>query len=393
MSIYLDNSATTSVRPEVIEAMLPYLQENWGNPSSLHKAGRAAFKALQFARAQVAMLLNCAADEVYFSSGGTMSNNLALLGRARFVEANDLGRHLITSQIEHPSILGPAQYLASRGWRVTYLPVDREGFIDLADLEKSLSTETSIISIMWANNEIGTVQPVSEIAQLASERNIFVHCDAVQVPGKLKVDTRSLPVSCLSLSGHKFYAPKGIGILFLRRQQNVMPIVFGGGQEMGLCPGTEGMANIVAVGKAAELAAQEQAANEKHLRLAAERINRSALANPAVRVSGAEKAENRLPGHCSFYVPGVEADALILRADLKGLYISSGSACHKGIVEPSTVMRALGLSDREAMGALRVTAGRFTTIEECDKAGLILNEIITQSTASKSATRLFKEIS
>lgn len=385
MSIYLDNSATTPVREEVIEVMLASLRDGWGNASSIHSVGRAAAKALKKARGQVAALLHCEPEEVYFSSGGTMSNNVTLLGRARFAEANGQGRHLITTRIEHPSVLGPAQYLESQGWKVTYLPVDRQGFISREVLEKSCTKETSIISVMWANNEIGTLQDLQAIATFASERGIFVHTDAVQVPGKLPIDMQSMPLSALSLSGHKFYAPKGIGILFLRRQNNVMPVVFGGGQEMGLFPGTEGLANIAAIGKAAELAEQEQLQNIDHLRKMARILDDALLSVPGMKVSGATDHSKRLPGHCSYYLPSVEGESLVMRADLKGVCISSGSACHKGIIEASTVMRALNLSDEDAMGAIRVTAGRFTTEEECSKAAQILVDVFKTAKKQEAA--------
>ncbi len=333
-------------------------------------------------------MLGCEPDEVYFSSGGTISNNVALLGRARFSEANGLGKHLITTRIEHPSVIGPAQYLESNGWRVTYLSVDKQGFINFEELQKVCSPQTSIISIMWANNEIGSVQRIDEIALFAQERGIFFHTDAVQIPGKLEINASKTGFSALSLSGHKFYAPKGIGIFYLRRQQNVMPVVFGGGQEMGLFPGTEGLANIVAIGVAAELAHKEQAENARRLPAMAARLTESVMTVPGVQISGAHDIEKRLPGHCSFYLPNVEGDALVLRADLKGVCISSGSACHKGIIEASSVLRALRLSDAEAMGAIRVSLGRFTTEAELDRATIILVDMLKAAASQRAAAHL-----
>jgi cysteine desulfurase len=388
MTIYLDNSATTAVRSEVIDAMLPYLREGWGNPSSVHRVGRYAADGLKRSREQASSLLGCQPEEVYFSSGGTMSNNVALLGRARFAQANGLGKHLITTKIEHPSVMGPAQYLESNGWKVTYLLVDKQGFVSLDDLEKACTPETSMISIMWANNEIGSVQNIDRIAKIAQEREIFFHTDAVQVPGKLAINAAVTPFSALALSGHKFYAPKGVGLLYLRRHQNVMPIVFGGGQEMGLFPGTEGLANIVALGVAAELAQKEQAENESRLRSLAAKMTGAIMSVPGMKISGPLDPAGRLPGHCSFYLPNVEGDALVLRADLKGVCISSGSACHKGIIEASAVLRALRLSDYEAMGAIRVSLGRFTTEEECDKAAKILVDMLKSAASQKSAPHL-----
>jgi cysteine desulfurase len=379
MPIYLDNSATTQVRPEVLEVMLPHLSESWGNPSSIHSLGRRAAKSIQEARMQVAKLLNCLPEEVYFSSGGTMSNNVSLLGRARFAEANGHGRHLITTQIEHPAVLGPAQYLESTGWKVTYLPVDQYGIVRLDHVLQAITGDTSIISVMWANNEIGSLQPIEQIAKLAFERGIFIHTDAVQVPGKLAIDLEKLPVSALSLAGHKFYAPKGVGVLFLRKLQNVMPIVFGGGQEMGLLPGTEGLANIVGLGRAAQLAHEELEMNAGNLRTAQELIVRELTAVPGVCISGPTNLADRLPGHASFYIAGKEGETLVLQADLKGICISSGSACHKGIIEASQVMRAIGLSDNQAMGSVRISVGRFNTLSECQKATTTLVKVFSSA--------------
>jgi cysteine desulfurase len=374
--IYLDNSATTRVRDEVIEEMLPYLSTYWGNPSSIHSLGRKSKEAIQQARERVALLLNCASDEIFFSSCGTASNNAAILGRARFAAANDHGRHLITTQIEHPSVMGPCQYLQSQGWDVTYLPVDREGFISLPDLEAAIKPQTSIITVMWANNEIGTVQNIKGIAAIAAEREIFFHTDAVQVPGKLSLDVTAVPISALGLSGHKFYAPKGIGVLYLRKLQNIMPTIFGGGQEMGILPGTEGLANIVAIGKAAELARLELDSAQASLTRMSEIIFANLLKCPDLAVTGAQSLEHRLPGHASFNLPAVEGEAIVMRADMKEICISSGSACHQGIIEPSQVLKAIGLSNNQAMGSVRVSAGRFNTEEECISASQTLTSIL-----------------
>ncbi len=383
--IYLDNSATTRVRPEVLEAMLPFLTENFGNPSSIHGQGRVARAAVDKARAQVAQLLGCQASEVYFSSCATMSNNVALLGRARFIEANGLPRHLITTAIEHPAVMGPAQHLESQGWRVTYLPVDRQGLIRLADFEAALGDQTSMISIMWANNEIGVVQPIYEIASMVEQyaqksgREIFLHTDAVQIPGKLAIDLSKLSVSALSLSGHKFGAPKGIGVLFLRRLVNVMPIIFGGGQEMGMFAGTESVANIVAIGEAARLAAIEQAELEQRLRRYQSELFDHLLNLPGVTVTGPADLNLRLPGHVSFSLDTIEGEALVLKSDLKGLALSSGSACHQGIIEASHVLRAIGLGEKKALGAVRISLGQGNTEADLVEAMRVLEIILTKA--------------
>lgn len=379
MAIYLDNSATTPVRREVIDAMLPYLESDFGNPSSIHSHGAKAAAAMKDSRERVAALLGCSSAEIYFSPCGTYANNVAILGRARFIEANDGGRHLITTSIEHPSVIGPCQHLESRGWRVTYLPVNQDGIIDIEHLNKSICADTSIISVMWANNEIGSLQPVEQVAKIAEERGIFFHTDAVQVPGKLPIDVSRHAISALSLSGHKFYAPKGIGVLYLKRGENVMPTAFGGGQEMGIMPGTESVANIVAIGKAAELAGLEVVETEEKLRSLQKILLDRLLPIENLRITGPTDMEKRLPGHVSVALAGAEGESLVMKCDLKGVSVSSGSACHKGIIEPSSVLRALRLSDREARGSLRISAGRFNTAEECAKAADVIAQIAEKS--------------
>lgn len=383
--IYLDNSATTRVRPEVLDAMLPYLSEKFGNPSSVHATGREARAAVDKARSNVAELLGAKPSEIYFSGCGTLSNNVALLGRARFVQANDLNKHLVVSRIEHPSVMGPAQYLESQGFKVTYLDVDKEGFVDLAKLEHALTSGASMVSIMWANNEIGVVQPIDAIAQLIAKvqaeqgREIFWHTDAVQVIGKIPVDLSKLPVSSLSFSGHKFGAPKGIGVLYVRELVNVMPIIFGGGQEMGLMPGTEPLSNIVALGEAARLAKLEL--SELHQRLTAmqERIVSTLLAIDGVAVTGPSDLNKRLPGHVSVSLNKAQGEGLVVKCDLKGVAVSSGSACHKGIIEASSVLKALGLSTDRALGAIRITIGRDNTDAEIDRACQVLTDVFSKA--------------
>jgi cysteine desulfurase len=373
--IYLDNSATTQVHPQVVEAMVPYLGDKWGNPSSIHAAGQQARTAVQTARQQIARLLNCEADELYFAPSGTYANNVAILGRARFAEANNHGCHLITSAIEHPAVMGPVQYLESAGWKVTYLPVDREGFVDPAMLVNAITSQTSIISIMWANNEIGTVEPILELAQIAASKGIYFHTDAVQAAGRLPIDLCKLPAGTLSISGHKFHAPKGIGALFVRQGVNVMPLVFGGGQEQGLFPGTEALANIVGMGKAAELCRQDLDVAADKLRDLQQVFIEQLRGIPGVRLTGPADLERRLPGHISFAVSGIEGEALVMRAALQDICISSGSACHQGMIEPSHVMRAVGVPESEARGSVRISCGRFNTLAECEDAAKVLNKI------------------
>ncbi len=386
--IYLDNSATTAVRDEVREAMVPYLGEHGGNPSSIHKSGRTARKAVERAREQVALLLNCDPAEVFFAPCATYSNNVAIIGRARFAEANGHGKHLITSQIEHPSCLGPAKYLEANGWDVTYLPVDRDGLVDVAQLTKDLRKETSIISLMWANNEIGSLFPIADLSAVARERNIYFHTDAVQAPGKLRIDVKELGVDALSLSGHKFYAPKGIGVLFKRSDVQVQPIVWGGGQEMSLFPGTESVPNIVGVGEAAALAHAELAVVQLRLRAMQNILLSAATSMEGARITGPRDIEKRLPGHVSMVVTGIDGEAAVLQADLKGLAISSAAACHKGIMQPSHVVSALGVDDTLGMGSLRISAGRFNSDDDCNSAIRTIETIIKTLRAQQTKAKV-----
>lgn len=374
LAVYLDNSATTCVHPDVVEAMLPYFSQKWGNPSSLHRLGRQSRAAIETAREQVAQLLGCLPEEVYFAPGGTYANNASIVGRALHLERQahatspSTPGHLITTCIEHPSGLGPARYLASRGWDVTFLPVDGEGLVCPQALEQAIRPETRIVTIMWANNEVGAVQPIDKLAELCRKRNIFFHSDAVQVPGKLPIDVRKIPVNTLSISGHKFYGPKGIGVLYVRKGAELEPIFRGGGQEHGIFSGTEALANIVGIGKAAEIAFSQLEESQNQLRHLGKLVSDRVLAVDQVKLTGPAKLENRVPGHVSIVVPDVEGESVVLQCDMKGVCISSASACHSGITEPSHVVRALGLPDNEALGSLRITAGRFNTEEECIKA-------------------------
>ncbi len=389
-SIYLDNSATTKVRDEVVAAMIPYLANEWGNPSSLHRFGRQSAQALAEARMKVARLLNCEADEIFFSPCGTYSNNVAIVGRARFAEANSLGKHMITCLVEHPAVLGPAKHLESLGWRITYLPVDHEGLVNPDSLRKAIQTDTSIISVMWANNEIGTIQPIDLLATIAEEAGVYFHTDAVQVPGKLPIDVSQVKVSALSISGHKFHAPKGVGVLYVRKGINLMPLVYGGGQERGLFPGTEALASIVGIGKAAELAFDELEANLGFLRARQAELMERLLAVEGVRMTGPLDPQRRLPGHISVVVPGCDGEALVLKSDLKGVCISSGSACHKGIKEPSQILTATGVPAADAIASARISIGRFNSDQECRQAADLLAGVFKSSRKDQSGTLLKK---
>ncbi len=376
MAIYVDNSATTQVRAEVREAMLPYLSELSGNPSSLHEPGHIAHDALAIARENVAALLNCTSEEIYFTGNGTLSNNIALLGRGRFAAANGQGKHLITTAIEHSAVLGPAKFLEASGWQVTYLPVNDQGLVSVQDLQQAIKKETSIISIAWANNEIGSVQPIYELAELAKQAGIFFHTDAVQVTGKLLIDLQKLPVSALSISGHKFYAPKGVAALFVRNGHPVMPITFGGGQEQGLFPGTESVPNIVGMGTAAQLAFSELQSTQSLLKTMQKELIERLSSLGGIKFTGPLDLDKRLPGHVSLVAPERNGESLVLRCDLHGIYLSSGSACHGRSIQPSHVLRAIRLSDEEALGSLRISFGKFNTLDECEEIAAVLDNIL-----------------
>jgi cysteine desulfurase len=387
-TIYLDNSATTRVRHEVLAAMEPFQTDCWGNASSRHGVGRKSRQAIEHARKQVASLIGATAYEIFFTPCATYSNNVALLGRARYVEESGLGRHIITSSIEHSSALGPVKHLHSRGWDVTILNVDSQGFIDLDELLRAVRPETSIISIMWGNNEIGTLQPIEQIAAIASERGIFFHTDAVQVAGKLPIDVSNIAIDTLSLSGHKFHAPKGIGVLYIRNGVQVLPLMFGGGQESGLFPGTENVANIVGLGKAAELAAADLQSGDQRIRLT--RIQELLIAKLSrysnIRFTGAQDLTRRVPGHVSITVDGAIGEDICDDAFEQGICISSVSACSSKGGHPSPVLKASGLSEKQALGSVRISAGWFNTAAECELAADILSGIVAQHTQVTPST-------
>lgn len=389
--IYLDNSATTKIHDEVVNAMMPFLTNQWGNASSLHSMGRTAQAAMEQAREQVASFLGAEPSEIIFTPNATYSNNLVLFGRARFVEENGLGKHLITSRIEHPATIESVKYLKSKGWRVTGLPVNHEGFIDLDELKAAITDDTSIISIMWANNEVGSIQPVREVAGIAADRGIFFHTDAVQAAGKNKISVSAPGIQSLSLSGHKFHAPKGIGILYLKNGVEILPYGFGGGQERGLAPGTENVALIVAIGKAAEIAERELESNVGHLNKLSDILCNKLLSLPQVKLTGTSNREKRVPGHLSVVVVGQTGKDILQEANQEGVCISSTSACASGKSKPSHVLRALGLSDEQTQGALRITASSLNTEEECANASDILARIITNNSLEPTAVAQSKQ--
>ncbi|MCR4419367.1 MAG: cysteine desulfurase NifS [Clostridia bacterium] len=353
--VYLDHSATTPVRPEVVEAMLPYLREAYGNPSSLHQWGQEAKKAVEQAREEVARLVSARPEEIVFTSGGTEANNLAIIGAAYANSAK--GRHIITSGIEHHSVLDTMRYLEKQGFKVNYLPVTGEGLVRVEEVAAAISPETILISIMHANNEVGTVQPIAAIGRLARERGIIFHTDAVQTAGKIPVNVEELGVDLLSLSAHKIYGPKGVGALYVRKGRRLNSLLHGGGQERNRRPGTENVPGIVGFGRAAALAKQELAAEGKRLSALRDRLLEGVAERiPEVVITG--HRERRLPNHASVCVKYVEGESLLLSLDLQGVAASSGSACTSGSLEPSHVLLAMGLPPEIAQGSLRLTLGR-----------------------------------
>ena len=359
----MDHSATTPVAPEVQAAMLPYFGEKFGNASSLHRSGREAKEALEDSREKVAALLGARAEEIIFTSGGTESDNLALKGIA--LKNRKLGKHIITTQIEHPAILETCRALEKDGFEVTYLPVTGEGLVELSTLEASIRPDTILISVMHANNEVGTIQPLEEIGRLAAERDIYLHSDAVQSVGKIPVNVDDLGVDLLSLSAHKLYGPKGVGALYIRKGTKLESIIQGGGHERRLRSGTENISGIVGLARAAELAERDMPREAE--RLAGLRDRLAELVLGEVKdgwINGTMK--KRLPGNLNFGFKYVEGESLLLFLDSKGICVSTGSACSSRKLEPSHVLMSLGLKAEECHGSLRITLGMSNTLDEVE---------------------------
>lgn len=371
--IYLDHSATTPLDGVVLEAMMPYLRENFGNPNSIHAWGRRARQAVEEARGAVASLVGAKDREVFFTGGGSEADNLAIKGTA--LARQQKGRHLITSAIEHHAVLDVFSWLGKQGFDVTVLSVDETGRVSPKDLERALRPDTTLVSIMFANNEIGILQPVAELGELCRQRDVLFHTDAVQVVGHLPLDLATLPVDLLTMSAHKMYGPKGVGALFVRRGVRIDPLVHGGGQERGLRSGTENVAGIVGFGAAARLARERLAAGE-HLKEAELRdhLLEGLLEVDDVLLTG--HRTDRLPFHASVCVRFIEGEALLLRLDAAGIGASSGSACTSGSLDPSHVLLALGLDHATAHGSLRLSLGKDTSREDVDRTRAAFREIV-----------------
>ena len=380
--IYLDNAASTQIHDDVLEAMLPYLKEQYGNPSSIHRYGRLANKAIEKARKQIAMLINADPSEILFTSGGTESNNTALYG----IAAKKPHSQIITSSIEHDAILEPCKKLAKDGFDVIYLPVDNHGVVNLSILKNSLSDNTCLVSVMFGNNEMGTIEPIAQIAQLCNERNIPFHTDAVQAVGKITIDVKKLGVDLLSISSHKINGPKGIGALYIRKGIDLIPIILGGGQEHGLRSGTENVANIVGFGKACELAKLNLSENISHMKKLRDNLVTTILREiPGVTLNG--HTENRLPHNAHFTFLGVAGEDLIIKLDEYGICASTGSACSVHTQKASHVLQAMGFSHEQITGSLRLTLGLFNNQQQIDETVNILKKV----TAELRSVSPFKE--
>ena len=360
-SIYLDHSATTKLKKEVLDTMLPFLTEQYGNPSTIYTLGREAKKAIDSAREQVAKAINAQPNEIYFTSSGTESDNWAIKGVA--YANKQKGKHIITSNIEHHAVLHTCEFLEKEGLEITYVPVDNEGILDLEQLKKAIRPDTILISVMLANNEIGTTQPIREISKLAKEHGIYLHTDAVQSIGSIPVDVNDLGVDLLSLSGHKIYGPKGVGVLYVKTGTKISPFIHGGGQERGKRAGTENVANIVGIGKAIELATQDIQAYSTHLQELRDMTIEEILKTiPHSRLNG--HREKRLPGNVNISFEYIEGESILLMLDSKGISASSGSACTSGSLDPSHVLLAIGLPHEIAHGSLRLTFGEENTKDD-----------------------------
>jgi cysteine desulfurase len=363
--VYLDHNATTPVAPEVIAAMLPYLAEDYGNASSIHSFGQRARAAVERSRETVAGLLGARPGEIVFTSGGTEADNLAIFGLLG--AATGARKHVISTQIEHHAVLNACQWLEEQGIEVTFLPVSSDGLVDPEAVRRAICPETVLITVMHANNELGTVQPIEEIGRIAAEADVYFHCDAVQTAGKMALDVTRLGVDLLAISGHKFGAPKGVGALYVRKGTRLRPIFYGGHHERDRRPGTENVAGIVALGRAVELAQAHMVQDASRLAALRDRLEQTLVAQvSSARVNGARAP--RTPNTSNITFPFIEGESLVIALDLKGVACSTGAACSSGAIEPSHVLTAIGLPPDEARASLRFSLGHSNTREEIDYA-------------------------
>ncbi|MCP2732158.1 cysteine desulfurase family protein [Limnofasciculus baicalensis] len=380
MQIYLDYSATTPPRTEVITAVHDILQQQWGNPSSLHEWGQRSAMVVEQARMQVAGLINAPSDSIIFTSGGTEADNLAIMGVARRYQTP---QHIIISSIEHSAVAEPAKLLESWGWQVTRLPVDREGRVNPKDLENALQPNTVLVSIIYGQSEVGTLQPIETLGKIVRDSGIIFHIDAVQVAGRLPIDVQQLPVDLLSMSSHKIYGVQGAGALYVRSGVELVPLLLGGGQESGLRSGTQAVATIVGFGVAAELAAGEIVTETPRLMGLRDRLFDLLADTPNLKPTGSRLY--RLPHHVSFSITDnidlpninkITGKTIVRQMNLAGIGISGGSACHSGKLSPSPILLAMGYSESEALGGIRLTLGRDTTEADVDWTAMVLKQVL-----------------
>ncbi len=372
--IYLDHGATTPMKEDVLEAMLPYLKGHFGNPSSIHAFGRESRKGLDEARSKVAASLGAQPEEIIFTSGGTESDNLAIQGAARALE--NKGRHIITSAIEHHAVLDTVMYLGKKGFDVTILPVDQYGMVDPQDLQNAITANTILVSIMTANNEIGTIQPIEELGRICRDKEVYFHTDAVQSIGHMDFQLQDQPIDMLSLSAHKFYGPKGVGALYIRKKTRLEQLVFGGGQERKLRPGTEFLPGIVGLSRAIELASEDIEGKKQKLIKLRDKLIAGLLEIDDVLLNG--HPSQRLPGNVNVSALYVEGESLLLSLDIKGIAASSGSACTSGSLDPSHVLMAIGLDHQTAHGSLRLSLGESNTEEQVEYVVDVYKETVSR---------------
>jgi cysteine desulfurase len=373
-TIYFDNNATTPLSPEVLDEMLPYLKEFYGNPSSMHTFGGQLHRKVEEARVKVAQLIGAEPEEIIFTSCGTESDNTAIMSA---IESSPSKRHIITTRVEHPAVLNFFKHLARKGFRATFLPVNNDGQLNIDDLLKAIDEDTALVSIMYANNETGVTFPVNEIAEILKERQIVFHTDAVQALGKIPVNTKKLSIDMLSLSGHKLHAPKGVGALYVRRGTRFHPYIIGGHQELGRRAGTENVASIIGLGKACELAGKDLDNEVNYLKGLRNKLENALLKScPDVRING--DINNRLPNTTNLSFEYVEGEAILLRLNEYGICASSGSACSSGSLEPSHVLRAMGVPFTAIHGSIRFSLSRYNTEEEIGRVTGIMPGIIKE---------------
>ncbi|MEM7825337.1 MAG: cysteine desulfurase NifS [Candidatus Aenigmatarchaeota archaeon] len=372
MKVYLDYAATTPVDPRVLKAMLPFFSKKFGNTMSLHSFGREAKSALEDAREKVAVLMNAEANEIIFTGSATESDNLALKGIS--FAKKDKGKHIIVSSIEHHAVLDTAKWLEKQGFEVTYLPVDKYGLVNPSEVENVIRKDTILVSIMHANNEIGTIEPIEEIGKICSENGIYFHTDATQSYGKIKVDVKKMNIDLLTVSAHKMYGPKGVGALFIRRGVKIEPLLHGGGHEFGLRSSTVNTAGIVGFGTAAEIAKKEMKKESERLIKLRDKLIKGVLKIEDSHLNG--HPEKRLPNNANFYFDFIEGESLVVALDIKGIAASTGSACSSESLEPSHVLLAIGLKHHQAHGSLRLSLGRWTKKEEIDYVLKVLPEAV-----------------